>query len=364
MKITIITAALSGLALCLFIPMKSSALTAVGFGTALGLTQPGDVADQIRKLADPDPVERARAACEIGWLANKRRDKSTEAAIPALINLLADGAEIDPICCGEDKDRHDWQCLGNKGEKTSPGRQAAMALGSIGAASVDPLKAVAGSRDWRIRSNVAFAFGLIPDDRVITLLLTAIVDSDWRVREQAAWSLGLRGDERAVKPLCAALLDDEWRVREQAAWALGLKGDDRSVEPLCSALMDKEPKVQAQAAWALGLKGDERAVGPLVQALHSSNENLRSQAAWALGLKGDESATEPLAAALKDSSSEVRSQAAWALGLKGDHRAAEALTRAMKDHDAKVRKQATWALGMILMRDPKTADVKLNIVVK
>jgi len=61
---------------------------------------------------------------------------------------------------------------------------------------------------------------------------------------------------------------------------------------------------------------------------------------------------------------DVRQQAAWALGLKGDHRAAEALTRAMKDRDAQVRKEATWALGMILMRDPKTAESKLDIDIK
>ena len=46
-----------------------------------------------------------------------------------------------------------------------------------------------------------------------------------------AFALGLIEDERAVEPLSAALRDQIVAVRARAAWALGVTGDGRRMEP-------------------------------------------------------------------------------------------------------------------------------------
>ena len=290
---------------------------------------------RIDKLASTNPAERAEAACRLGEL------KAT-AAIPALIKLLGDDAEVQQPVCGE---KHKW---GNDQiSKTTPGEMSAVALSRMGKQAVEPLNVALKSSDaWQARANAAFALGLIRDGRSVEPLIKATEDSAWQVRCRAVWSLGLAGDYRAVEPLTVALKDSEEKVRSQAAWALGLKGDERSVEGLIAALTDTSPQVQSQAAWALGLKGDSRAVEALTIALHANTEHVRSQAAWALGLKGDSRAVDPLIAALRDTDAHVRSQAAWALGLKGDSRAIEPLRIALNDQDDQVRKQAAWALQM------------------
>jgi hypothetical protein len=64
-------------------------------------------------------------------------------------------------------------------------------------------------------------------------LVNALSDASPDVRSQAAWALGMIGDSRAVEPLSRALKDEDAEVREQAAWALGLiaRGGDEEWEP-------------------------------------------------------------------------------------------------------------------------------------
>jgi HEAT repeat protein len=315
-----------------------------------------NVADKIRALSSADPLERASAACSLRSLGPR-----AAAAIPALIKMLADDTPIGRLDCNSEGS---WKRGDRFVEDNSPGKQAALTLAAIGDEAIDPLINHLRDADWRARKNSAFALGLIKNPHTVEPLIDSLNDKNWQVRQQAAWGLGLKKDPRVVEPLIAALRDGDWQVREQASWALGLQGDNRAVEPLTLALSDPGDKVRAQAAWALGLKGDGRAVEPLAAALKDQNAHVRSQAAWALGLKGDKRAVDSLMTALKDGDAHVRSQAAWALGLKGDHRAVEALNSAMKDDDKQVRRQATWALGMILMRDPGTADSKIDLDIK
>ena len=315
-----------------------------------------NVAEKIRALSSADAVERATAACSLRSVGAR-----AAAAIPALIKMLADDTPVGQLDC----DKHgSWKRGDGFVDDNSPGKEAALALAAIGDEAIDPLINHLRDADWRARKNSALALGLIKNPHTVEPLIDSLRDSAWQVRQQAAWGLGLKKDTRVVEPLVAALKDGDWQVREQAAWALGLQGDNRAVEPLTLALTDPGDQVRAQAAWALGLKGDGRAVEPLTAALRDQSANVRSQAAWALGLKGDKRAVDSLMAALKDGVANVRSQAAWALGLKGDHRAVEALNLAMKDDDKQVRRQATWALGMILMRDPRAADEKIDLDVK
>ena len=312
-----------------------------------------DVTEKIRALDSADPKVRATAACGL-----RAAGKNAAGAIPALVKMLADDTPIGAIECESDGS---WKRGDGNIDDNSPGKQAALALAAIGDEAIEPLINHLRHPAVPARKNSAFALGLIKNPHTVEPLIDSLKDASWQVRSQAAWGLGLKHDQRVVEPLIAVLRDGDWQVREQASWALGLQGDKRSVEPLSAALTDVNERVREQAAWALGLKGDSGSVEPLMSALRDQSAKVRSQAAWALGLKGDQRAVEPLMGALKDGDAHVRSQSAWALGLKGDHRAVEALNQAMKDESNQVRRQATWALGMILMKDPRAADVKIDI---
>jgi hypothetical protein len=63
-------------------------------------------------------------------------------------------------------------------------------------------------------------------------LARALSDASDEVRSQAAWALGMIRDSRAVGPLSRALKDEDADVREQAAWALGLiaRGEDDDMD--------------------------------------------------------------------------------------------------------------------------------------
>ena len=172
-----------------------------------------DVNAKIAKLSSPSAVERAQAACQLGEL-------KAASAIPALIRLLGDDAEIRQPVCGERKQWDDSESF-----KTTPGENAAVALSRMGRQAVEPLIAALSSDVWQARANTAFALGLIHDSRNVEPLIAATKDAMSEVRSKAAWSLGLVGDERAVVPLVDSLKDADEKVRSQAAWALGLKGD-------------------------------------------------------------------------------------------------------------------------------------------
>ena len=185
--------------------------------------------DKIRALGSTNPIERASAACQIGEMG-----KSAAAAIPALIQMLADDTQIsDAIDCGE---RNSWRGKNGLHESTTPGRIAAQSLAAIGEQSVEPLLAVVRADNPIVRVNAVFSLGIIQDPRTVEPVIAASRDADPRVREQAVWGLGLKQDKSVIEPLIAALADREWKVREKAGWSLGLQGDSRSVEPLTNAL--------------------------------------------------------------------------------------------------------------------------------
>lgn len=67
---------------------------------------------------------------------------------------------------------------------------------------------------------VAFSVAAVADD-VSTLIKRLAGSDDFRVRTQAALALGASKDKRAVKPLCKALDDSSTTVRAASAAALG-----------------------------------------------------------------------------------------------------------------------------------------------
>ncbi len=68
----------------------------------------------------------------------------------------------------------------------------------------------------------ALALGKIRDIRAVEPLIAVLTSEDVHLRKIAIISLSHIGDPRAVEPLMARLKDEEWFVRSQAAWALGV----------------------------------------------------------------------------------------------------------------------------------------------
>jgi HEAT repeat protein len=240
------------------------------------LLAPEDVNALVAQLRAADPAQRVAAACEL-----QRLGSAANAAIPALVERLADASPVDPKVCRED--RTWWK---NIERQTTPGEEAAAALVAIGSASFQPLVTAARAPQWVARRNAVWALGALDDERAVSTVLTALKDTEPPVRETAAWALGAMDAEEAVTALVGALKDEDAGVRAQAAWALGAIGDRRGVDGLVGALKDSDASVRSQAAWALGAIGDPRATSGLAGALKDSNAKVRRQAAWALGAIG------------------------------------------------------------------------------
>lgn len=297
-------------------PMPSKASVKTPGAPPLATMRHDTLASLIAQLDSPVPAARALVACA---MAERKADAAQ--AVPSLVALLDDDAQVSPYICQEEWWRngdHDIRRWWRNQEPTTPGQEAARALAAIGSPSFTPVLAVLPKGGNHARRN-------------------------------AAWILGALRDERAVLPLVAQTSDRVAGVRENVAWSLGAIRDQRAVEALGRVVVqDESADVREKAAWALGAINDAHAVDALVRALRDTAHDVRRQAAWALGAIRDGRAVDPLIAALKDSQSEVRKQAAWALGAIGDGRATDGLTAALEDKDADVRKQAAWALGVVV----------------
>jgi HEAT repeat protein len=200
-----------------------------------------DIRALTAKLAAPDPVVRAKAACDL-----RKRDGDAAVAIDALVELLRDAAPVEASVC-------DRLWGGRDGVLTSPGQLAASALVAIGSRAFPPLMKTLESPAWVARRNAAWALGALDDDRAASALTKVLADVEPQVREQAAWALGALNAESAVPALIAAVRDTDPRVRAQAAWALGAIGDPRALGAVLAALRDADPLVRRQGAWATGV---------------------------------------------------------------------------------------------------------------
>lgn len=266
---------------------------------------PSNVETNIRMLSSPSPDARGLAACNLGEMS-----PPAVSAIPALVSLLADRAPIAIVHCS---DRGNWKDEEDPG--SSPGREAAMSLGSLSAPAVVPLLQALQSPDWSTRGYACYALAVSGEPRAVQPILELLHDGNAVVRESAAFALGALNDSRAVTPLIGSLKDDEPRVRRWAAWALGALNDSRAVEPLIPSLKDENASVRQWSAWALGALNDSRAVEPLIPSLKDENANVRQWAAWALGTLNDARARKALISAAQDSNSEVRTSARHALSV-------------------------------------------------
>ncbi len=214
-----------------------------------------DLREKIAQLSSPDAVTRAAAACAIG-----SQGASAAEAIPALIELLDDGTQIEPgQSCGNAPPFEDeaWEPSFYQMKEPSPGEAATLALVSISGPAVKQLAQVLTKAEhWRARKNAAWALAHTADDEAVKALIQALKDQAWQVRAEAAYALSQRGGDLAEEMLTTALLSDlAWQVRAMAALALGQKGSRRAVDHLFSALNDDNSRVRDHVKLALTMKG-------------------------------------------------------------------------------------------------------------
>lgn len=291
------------------------------------------------RLRSADPVERARAACELG-----RRDARDVRPVKGLLlEMLGDDTPVESRLC------RDWEGWRGWRQESSPGREAAMALEELGSEVLDDLVDVLERERASARAHAAFALGLVEKERAIDPLIERLDGDDAVVvRRWSAWALGMIESARGVEPLVAALRDPAAEVREQAAWGLGMIESSRAVAGLTGAVDDADAEVREQVAWALGMIEAADGVEPLARLTRDDVADVREQAAWGLGMVESSRGLEPLLPLLRDSEADVREQAAWALGMIEDARAVDALADALeRETDDDVRQQLVWALMMV-----------------
>ncbi len=165
------------------------------------------------------------------------------------------------------------------------------------------------------RAAFATALGLARDDLSRDVLLKALADdgNDPELRAHSALALGLIGRARAdvIRAVAEAMKDARSdNLRTRATTALGLLGGgkkedrERTIDILIEQLRaTRNQYVKGQIAITLARIGDARAVKPLVAMLETSAEPHlnRSLACAALGLLGDEERTPVLSEARRDS---------------------------------------------------------------
>src|SRR4029450_1900953 len=118
-----------------------------------------DAGDLVTRLRDADPRTRTIAACDL-----QRMGSASRSAIAALIARLSDASPVDPKVCGED--RHYWSK--DIEQQTSPGEEAAAALGAIGTESLPSLAGAARAPQWVARRNAVWALGALHDGRSVS----------------------------------------------------------------------------------------------------------------------------------------------------------------------------------------------------
>ncbi len=173
---------------------------------AIPLDVPSDVRILLEHCFESQASARGDAAKKLGELGAR-----ASAAVPFLVSILGDDESfMDSIKIGT---------MVIHG-MSSPGRQAAVALGSIGGPAVEPLLRSLQDKAAANRDKAALALGGTKDARAVLPLIDALADKDARVRAEAASALGSLKDLRAVPPLIAALRGGEQAVTGKAHEAL------------------------------------------------------------------------------------------------------------------------------------------------
>lgn len=323
-----------------------------------------EVRNQIERLYQQDPEERAKAARILGEMGSHAGP-----AVPFLINMLED----------------EYPVLSINGiktmESTTPAKEAAVALWRIGKPSAEPLSKAFRKEGATIRKKIVQVLGKIQDQHVTKTLIGALNDEDIHVQCAAIEALGETKDALAIEPLSALLKHKKSKIQQAAQVALSKKitnmknnkeeeslmnllnnreyfvrslaigaladtKDTRAVEPLIGILKDQDANGRADAAKALGNIMDSRTIVPLIDALSDNDSLISDNAAKALVEIGSP-AVEPLILAFQDRDVNRRTKIVNILGKIKDNRAVILLIDAIRDESRIVRSQAAMALGNI-----------------
>lgn len=345
---------------------------------------PPEVKGLIERLYVSNPVYLARTASSLRTLGALGKDAT--ASIPFLIGILYDDRPLKIVTSyGEMQ-----LCSPNlqvpcpiSGEPTTPGLQAAAALGRFGEPALQPLlqalRTGLPSRDDRkssyVQETAAYALGLMRDKRAANELLQVVNDSSGLpVRLAALTALGELGDHRATEPLLQILGGRDHGAKLTAAQALVNMGKPRPTQQLFLLLKDEDHYTEQAAAYALGQIGvadkDETVIAPLILKL-GSQYVVREVAArylfqmahkYNLAEVKDPALVDLLIANLKSQDPPVAVAAAALLGSMRIRRAVPALVETAwndrrgfgQDTDHDVSKSAGTALHFI--RDAAAVD--------
>lgn len=215
-----------------------------------------------RKLDSSDAEVRREAVVDLG--------RSGRPAVPLLLRALGDkdwrvrktAVEALVGLGGTEVTAGLVQRL--SAEDNAGARNSAIeALVLLGAASVQPLLPLLGTRDADVRKFAVDILGDIRDANAVPLLIEQLRDTDENVRVATAEALGKIRDRRAVDALtgCLAAYDQGW-LDYAAAEALGEIGDERALAPLLAAL--NRSSLREPVLEALGKIGNVNTLLPLL----------------------------------------------------------------------------------------------------
>ena len=226
------------------------------------------IREHIKHLHSDRAIDRAYAAMSLAELG-----KEAETAIPVLMSMLNDEEQLQ------------WQSTaGWRGEVTTPGREAAIAVGKISRSNAHDLLEMLdenrrsflsgedpqrwAERKVRVRNSIV-GLGYTRDQRAVTKLLSLLDDEP----ELVAVALGQIGDTRAVPALIEELRKINrdvkaekplaWSIQREVVFGLSHFQDSRTFDVLVEAIKVSGGGPTAKmAAQALGKLGDQRAASP------------------------------------------------------------------------------------------------------
>src|SRR5208283_1009379 len=153
--------------------------------------------------------------------------------------------------------------------------EAARALGTLGAESMDDLIRALKKKHKDVRLGVIGALAVIRDPRSVDPLIAALRDTHSEVRWHSAFALAKLGwkPETAEERAFYFVGMQEWKALE---WI-----GPEAIPALSGVLSDRDAGVRQKAIELLGSIGSDKAVPALMQGLADSNSEVRWQAVLA-----------------------------------------------------------------------------------
>ena len=268
---------------------------------------PEEMQDLIVALYNKDPVERANSAAALRY----RFREDLKPVLPVLLSMLHDNATLY------------WTTpFSPNTTATSPGEEAAKAIGAFGEEAVLPLLAKLTDKNPHVRKCAAAGLGETMSEAALDpLIALAEKEPNADVTAKAIAAIGYIPGAKGNDTLIAALKNKDWYVRENAARALEIRKDPRAIEPLTQLF--REARAQDRGAFLDASRALDAIAGrehmdavlydDLVAGLRSRNWKACDDAASDLWHRKVTRAVGPLLQMLKEARSEKREMSiTWA----------------------------------------------------